>query len=1181
MQRIDGTTVYSATDLVGYLECEHLTTLERAAVSGMVTRPERDDPELRVLQDRGEEHERRYLAYLREQGREVVDGRHSEEAGAGLTRLEQIQRDADLTLQWMHGGADVIYQATLFDGTWLGYADFLLRVEGVSDLGDYHYEVADTKLARRVKGGALLQMCVYSDLLARLQGRMPERMHVALGGSGHRVESHRLDDFSAYYRSVKHRFEKAVADDAELAYPLAVTPPPVDHCKVCRWQLHCERLRTEADDLSLVAGMRSDQARRLSNAGIGTFTALATLGPPLPEIPKLSEASLAAVHQQADLQHRSRWIVPPLYEFLPLQPNLGLAALPPPSTHDLFFDIEGDPFAEEDGLEYLLGVWDPSVRTDAGEPTFLTWWAHSREEEKAAFEGFIDFVMDRWRRHPTMHVYHYAAYERGRMGMLSTRHATREAEVDAMLRGELFVDLYKAVRQGLRIGTPSYSIKKLEPLYALERSVPLQDAGSSVVAYEAYIRSVTAGAPNQAILDQIGEYNRDDCRSNAELRDWLEARREERAEQLGQRVPRPGPSEEPPRALTDRERRLQVLAERLLAGVPADPEQRAADPELQAHWLLANLLEWHHREEKVEWWTFFDRCGRSDPELVLDDESIGQLSWIMEVDRPDRSVVDRYRFDPEQPYRLKVGDQPVDPKTQSTAGKIVALDALGGTLDLRSGVMADRPHPSSLIPEGPIPAKDQKAALERLGDWVAEHGLHGEGPFRAARDFLLGLSPRAGQALGASLALPDEVAVDAARRLALLLDESVLPIQGPPGSGKTWAGAEMVLELVHAGRKVGIVAFTHRAIINLLDEVLDHALRGGMPLSAIRKVEHDEEPIEGCVYRCTSSAKEVVDALARDQVQIAAGTAWLWARADLQGSVDTLFVDEAGQMSLANVVAVSGAARNLVLLGDPQQLSQVKKGAHPEGADRSSLEHVLGDEPVIDSRRGLFLSRTWRLHPRVNEFTSSAFYKGELESAESAGRQGLNAPGEISGTGVRWVGVEHSGNHNDSPEEANVIAAVYRDLLQGSWTNEHGETARLTPSEILVIAPYNAQVELLSKTLLPLALAAPSGVGVPMVATVDKIQGQQGAVAIYSMATSSQDEMPRTIEFLYSLNRLNVATSRGRCLAVVVASPDLLKVRVHTPDQMRLANALCRFVEVADRQAGAWIADEVAVIGGS
>ncbi len=379
----------------------------------------------------------------------------------------------------------------------------------------------------------------------------------------------------------------------------------------------------------------------------------------------------------------------------------------------------------------------------------------------------------------------------------------------------------------------------------------------------------------------------------------------------------------------------------------------------------------------------------------------------------------------------------------------------------------------------------------------------------------------------------------------------------------------MILELVRAGRQVGIVAFTHRAIENLLQESLAHGRRSGTSLSAIRKVETGEEPGEDCGYTCTTTNDEVEHALRSRQVQVAAGTAWLWARPEFAGSVDTLFVDEAGQMSLANVLAVSGAARNLVLLGDPQQLSQVRKGAHPEGADASSLEHVLAGEPVIDPGRGIFLAETWRLHPDVNAFTSAAFYRGELRSAPSAGRQALEAPGAMTGTGVRWVPVDHAGNHNASEEEATAVVELYRDLLSGRWTDADGRECPMTPADLLVIAPYNAQVELLEERLSALASTAPVAPRAPWVATVDKIQGQQGAVAIYSMATSSQDEMPRSIEFLYSLNRLNVATSRGRCLAIVVASPDLLKVRVHTPQQMRLANALCRFVEVAAQQAAA------------
>jgi uncharacterized protein len=1006
-------------------------------------------------------------------------------------------------------------------------------------------------------------MCVYSDLLARLQGRMPERMHVALGGSGNRVESHRLDDYLAYFRSVKARFEEAVAVGSSLPYPLPVTPEPVGHCGVCRWSGYCAGLRRDADHLSLVAGMRSDVARRLAAAGIGTFSALAALPPPLPDVANVTEMVLGILQQQARLQHESRDLAEPRYEFLPVEENRGLGALPEPSPGDLFFDMEGDPFAEEDGLEYLFGVWDPLVQTDAGLPTFHTWWGHSRADEKVAFEGFIDFVMARWRADPTMHVYHYAAYERGRIGMLATRHATREVEVDRILRGELFVDLFAVVRQALRIGVASYSIKSLEPSYGFVRRVPLKDAGSSVVAYEDYIRSVTAGKPKDEILELIGDYNQDDCRSNFELREWLERLRVELTAGSGVEIPRRGPRvEELERELAPDDRRRRDLADRLRAA-PAD------EPEAPTLSLLGDLLEWHRREENVEWWAFFSRCMQSDEELAADEEAIGQLEWMAEVDRPKQSVRHRYRFDPEQPYRLKVGDDPIDPATKVAAGTIMALDALRGTLDLQWGVRNPRPHPTSLIPRGPLTADMQKDSLEGLARWVEDHGLRGDGPWRAARELLLKLPPRAGQVPGEPLARPGERGNDAATRLAPLLDETVLPVQGPPGSGKTWTAAEMILALVRAGRPVGIVAFTHRAIENLLQEVLAHARRASLPIAAIRKGEAGEEPGEDCGYTWATSNGDVEHALRSGQVQVAAGTAWLWARPEFAGSLDTLFVDEAGQMSLANVLAVSGAARNLVLLGDPQQLSQVKKGAHPEGADASSLEHVLAGEPVIDPTRGIFLAETWRLHPDVNAFTSAAFYRGELRSAPSAARQALEAPGAMTGTGARWVPVVHAGNHNASEEEAAAVVDLYRDLLSGRWTDAEGRDRPLTPADLLVIAPYNAQVELLEERLSGVATTAPVAPRAPWVATVDKIQGQQGAVAIYSMATSSQDEMPRSIEFLYSLNRLNVATSRGRCLAIVVASPELLQVRVHTPQQMRLANALCRFVEVAAEQAAA------------
>jgi uncharacterized protein len=344
--------------------------------------------------------------------------------------------------------------------------------------------------------------------------------------------------------------------------------------------------------------------------------------------------------------------------------------------------------------------------------------------------------------------------------------------------------------------------------------------------------------------------------------------------------------------------------------------------------------------------------------------------------------------------------------------------------------------------------------------------------------------------------------------------------------------------------------------------VLDHATARGQPVRAVRKRDDKETVQETWAYESCTGNEEVALGLANGTFELAAGTGFMWARPEFTQSVDTLFVDEAGQMSLANVISVAGAARNIVLLGDPQQLSQVRKGAHPDGVDVSSLEHVLGDEAVIDPARGIFLPITYRLHPDVNAFTSEVFYARQLHSAPDAGRQALRTAGWLSGTGLRWRPIAHAGNRNSSEQEADAVVEAYRELLGGIWVNDKGEPRTIGPGDVLVVAPYNAHVELLNGRLEPLARGDDQP-GQVHIGTVDKIQGQQAAAVIYSLATSSQEEMPRTVEFLFSLNRLNVATSRGRCVALVVASPDLLKVRAHTPGQMRLANALCRFVELA------------------
>jgi uncharacterized protein len=390
----------------------------------------------------------------------------------------------------------------------------------------------------------------------------------------------------------------------------------------------------------------------------------------------------------------------------------------------------------------------------------------------------------------------------------------------------------------------------------------------------------------------------------------------------------------------------------------------------------------------------------------------------------------------------------------------------------------------------------------------------------------------------------------------LALDETVLPIQGPPGSGKTYTGARMICELVRHGRKVGITGTSHKVIGNLLRAVLDAAApeREDVAVRPIQKVNAGQVLDDERVVAATK-AEVVRDALDSGQANVAAGTTWLWASEKMLGAVDVLFVDEAGQISLANVVATSTATRSIVLLGDPQQLDQPMQGSHPPGADRSALAHVLDGAATIAPDRGLFLERTWRLHPDLCSFTSEVFYDDRLEPEAHLGRQDLIAPLPlVDGVGPRMLPTPTVGADNESPLEAAAVADLaWRLVRDGSWANAEGVVTRLAWRDILIVAPFNAQVGAIQR-LLPREAR---------VGTVDKFQGQEAPISIYSMTTSSPELAPRGMDFLYSRNRLNVATSRARCVTVVVASPDLLRVRARTPEQMRLANAFCRFAELA------------------
>ncbi len=1124
----------------------------------------RDDPVLDRIAQRGTEHEVRFLKALSTEGVDVT----TIVADEGLSYLDRLAKGRDETHSAMVSGADVIYRAVLFDGRRLGYVDFLRRVAQPSSLGKWGYEVWDAKLARHATAAAVLQLCMYSHMVEELQGRPPEEMHLALGGVAQERVSFRFADFAAYYRLADRNLRDFLGDRDDAS--LATVPEPVEHCDVCRWSSECRQRWRDEDDLALVANLTSRQRRALHAIEVTTRRGLAELEEPADEqLEGVSSKALANIRAQAaiqvegELQDRviSGRIEPPLDGDDVLVLNHGLLMLPEPSPGDLFFDIEGDPFfgsEEVDGIDYLFGVIEPGASTEVG-PAFHSFWSIDHDQntvtpagEKRAFEQFIDFVIERLEADPNLHIYHYAPYEPTAVKRLAGRYGTREEEVDRLLRGEVFVDLYRAVRQGIRASVESYSIKRLEPLYGFSREIELRDANSSIVEFETWLE-LGDGEAGRDLLDSIKGYNRDDCLSTLHLRDWLESQRAELAEEYGD-LPRPTVPE--PEETEDSEEQQQVtkLVADLCIDLPVSVEEM--DETQRGRWLLAQLLNWHRREDKSSWWRYFRLANElTDEERLEEPDTMSGLTFMGSVPNPApraRSTFHRFKFPPQE-HAITEESSPHDPEKQEAVGTVHSIDEHAREIVIKRGNTKPAPSATSLIPLDVVSPRPKPQSLQRVARLVLDHGIQGDGPHRAARDLLTRQPPRLGQPQGQPLCRSGEDAQKAARRLVMNLTHSYLAIQGPPGSGKSTVGAAMIVDLAAEGKHIGVTANSHKVIGELLLKVAKNAADRGIDVAIGQRIDRNRQPASSHFTHLKSNP-EAFEALAGGSVDVVGATTWLWAREDMDSSVDVLVIDEAGQMSLADAIAASPCAESLVLLGDPQQLDQPLKGVHPPGSECSVLAHLLYRNRVMPDHLGLFLDRTWRLHPAICEYTSEVFYEGRLQP--HTGRDSLDLAGTdpLDGTGLRHVVARHSSRSNESPEEVDKVADLIKDLLSANavFTDADGNTCSVNQSDVLIVAPYNAQVRALIDALPQCR-----------VGTVDKFQGQEAPVSIHSMATSSAEEAPHGMEFLYSLNRLNVATSRAQCLAVVVANPDLIDVRCRTPRQMQLANALARFMEMA------------------
>jgi len=1118
MQKRGDTTLFSASDLVNFMGCSHATFLDLANLSAPRAFP-RDDDATKLLQEKGIEHERAYLERLRSENRTIVE----------IVGDMDVTEKARLTREALLAGPDVIYQGAFLEGPWQGYSDFLLKVDRASKLGSYSYEVADTKLARTAKPKHLIQMCIYSDILAREQDLAPEAMHVVLGDGN--IVTTRVDAVVHYFRFARDRFIEWTNGP-----PGASAGSPCGHCTYCRWAPTCDALWEAEHHLSRVAGLSRGQAEALRTAGVPDLVSLSQLAPAT-IIPGIQPSTLARLRDQARLQAHQRATGKGIVEALPPEPGRGLARLPQPDPGDMFFDMEGDPLFDG-GLEYLFGI----VTADGGGEVFHAFWAHDRDEERRAFQATIDFITERLRQFPQAHIYHYAAYEETALKKLAMLHGTRETEVDDLLRGNKLVDLYKVVREAIRTSEPKYSIKNIEHFYLeAARGGEVKTASDSIVIYERWRRLA-----DHELLNDIAEYNRIDCSSTLRCRDWLIDMRP-----AGMAWPAFERDAEETARAEDRaaiEARVATMAAALRGGAEGDAPWRQ---------LLVDLLEFHRRESKPSWWSMFAKQEMPQEELLDDAECLAGLTAHPTIlPRPDkRSQIATFSF-PAQDFKLKVGDKPKRAVTLEPAGEVMLIDEERRIIELKLGPsrspIADG---TALIPAGPVGDQELRDAIYRFAEAV--RGGQGD-RYAAVRSVLRRDFPALRGRPEAAPIVADGADTLGSTIAALLdMDESHLLIQGPPGAGKTYTASQAIVALLAQGKRVGVASNGHKAINQLLGEVEPLATAQGLHLRGIKKSSREEQKLGrgGWIEDSTDNK-----AVTRDH-QLVAGTAWLFARAEHDQAFDYLFVDEAGQVGLANIVAMGVAARNIVLIGDQMQLAQPIQGTHPRGSGVSALEHLLEGHATVPPERGVFLAETRRMHPDLCAFISEAVYERRLRAAMGNEVQELLADPTldveaIASAGLRFVTVDSIGCTQRSHPEAERLDRTYRALLGQPWRDQRGEEHRLGIDDILVVSPYNMQVELLRRTL-------PDGA---RVGTVDKFQGQEAAVVLISMATSSGDDLPRDIAFLYSRNRLNVAISRARCLAVLYANPRLLEIPCHSIEQMELVNGLCWARHFAQQQ---------------
>ena len=1120
----------SPSDLNNFVACKY-TVLNEIKYHNKEIRKSPDRANDKLWKEMGVEHEKRHYKILKEKYKKSI-----------TIKSDLNEKDRfDETVRAIQKGYDLIYHAYLIDDNLRGEADFLIKCDTKSDLGDYSYEVYDTKITRNLKPRHITQITAYSDMLGKIQKVLPEKMYLIDGSDEY--HSFKTIEYIDLFNHSKKEFIKFLSNISKEK----IYPEKCSYCNLCDWKDECDKTWENDNYINLVAGSNKSQIEKLKKNKIRTVEQLSKTKLTAIDL-KINAESFKKIQLQAQLQEEKRNTGEDKIVILDSDFGKGFYKLPKPDDGDVFFDIEGYPRMDRP-FEYLHGLY----YKDKGKLKFKDLWAknYNKESEKNIFIELINFLEKRFVEYPNAHIYHYASYEKRAIRELATSYSSEfpkgDIVNDDLLRKEKYVDLFSIVSQSIRTSERDLSLKSIEKFYNFKRKADIVKADDSVIKYDNWIAT-----KNEKYKQDIINYNEEDCISTYLLREFLVKNKPENIDWFVKQEEITKEGEEPNKYRRKASNKLSREEVEVDLNNRLEKKKNKTNKKFVEN--LKNFIGFHWKSNKPEFWEVFDRAEKTHLELEDDTECIANCVLI--DDKPkvtEDGFVYSYRFN-DQNYKQKEGKSAFDAHQIKGLGTIHSIEENFPDKNIVKILVSKRRKniemPSHLTLGNTMPPQvhqHDQALNKFLEDYILNNGEN----YKSIMDMLERKEPDIKNIKSGSILIEENKdLITQSIEIVKNLNNSYLTIQGPPGTGKTYTSAKIIIELMKAGKKVGVTSNSHEAIKTLLIAIEQQAVDQNYEFSGMRKSKSSDKHDWKFIRNVTTGKP-----LNMDSYSLFAGTSWFFVDPRMNKTLDYLFIDEAGQVALGTTIANATSADNLVLIGDQMQLSQPMRAKHEGYARMSSLDFILEDDDTISTDKGVFLNVTRRLNKKICNYISTSFYDSRLTSDPITETRSVNLKLDpIKDEGLFYVPIDHNGCSQRSDEEADLVEKVFNKIVNKEYKSEN-ITGKISAKDIMVVAPYNAQANNIRERL------KKKFKDDVRVGTIDLFQGQEAKVVLISMTTSDVESLPRHKDFFFSRNRLNVAISRAECVAIIIFNENLLLASASSIKEMKLINSFCKLLE--------------------